>query len=136
MEMPNDNWPDPSHMYVGFIVDGNNVCGVLFSSALGVSRLDRSLLYGSIASGHMEVRYASSYYQDQNQVATAVLERNGEKLRWQPTTKGLSSSWFWGATVLSRVETPYVPLTREIQARCTSLRDKKSIDALDLYLDP
>jgi hypothetical protein len=130
------NWPDPSHMYISLKIEGKMVCGLLFSSVHGTTRTDRSLLYGRIEASRVTVQYASSYYRDQNQVATAVIMQNGDKLQWKPTQDELSLSWFWGETLLSRIEEPYAPLTEDILTQCKSLSRKKRIDASDLYLDP
>lgn len=135
-EQKSQNWPSPSHFYVSLVTDGDHVCGLLFSSAMGANRLDRSLLVGRVISGRTEVQYASSYYSKQNQVATAILERRGDQLHWKPIESGLSSSWFWGDTPLFHTDKPYAPLTNWHFERCKALRGKASIDAIDLHLDP
>ncbi|HAF45131.1 MAG: hypothetical protein A2100_00130 [Sideroxydans sp. GWF2_59_14] len=129
-------WPNPSHLYVSVAIEGDHVCGLLFSSAMGTNRLDRSLLVGRVASGRIEVQYASSYYSKQKQVATAHLERHGDQLHWKPIGSGLSTSGFWGDTLLSHTDKPYAPLTKWHYERCKALRDKTSIEAIDLHLDP
>jgi len=133
------SWKEPSHLSIAFQRFGTLVCGLVHASAMGVNRLDSSLLLGRITENGIEVYYTSSYYRDDAELGKALLVPRGNVLFWKPLNELPSRSWFWGETTLKRTTKPYMMLTAAELRQCKNAfarREAGNLVGSDLYIEP